>query len=421
MNDTLYIMDDYYPAIIDKSKFSVIQENLDSRAPTRGGKIPSAITGIRKAYCGYCQGVLVSQSTKRNGKIVDGLRRARCGTNNNAGSCITSSFRISIVESAIAEYCSQHFDLSLLAPESNSSKLDLAKYRLELKQLDTKIANYVKFILYLFNFNDTETLTKVHKLKTTIKGYERNLKAFNSVISQDKIVSSITSIRREIAKLERSLLSSEKGIDKLEIVSKINAIDDEQNTLSDEMLSLDLKIKNIIETNKILRNNEQVYLLNELQSIYEYASVKIESTLEDYRQALAFHNHLLNTKLEFVSHGLDNLQDEHEKATVRFAQLNNQKHILFDELKSKKKIEEISDAMKEIGKLDKELAKLTAIIDKKDDIDSRLFSERKKLTELSGELEAELTNVTSFEQNLLIILKSTRMIFMELNTNSASI
>ncbi|HGW2998673.1 TPA: hypothetical protein ACNQEV_005299, partial [Escherichia coli] len=120
--------------------------NLDSRAPTRGGKIPSAITGIRKAYCGYCHGVLVSQSTKRNGKIVDGLRRARCGTNNNAGSCITSSFRISIVESAIAEYCSQHFDLSLLAPESNSSKLDLAKYRLELKQLDTKIANYVKFI-----------------------------------------------------------------------------------------------------------------------------------------------------------------------------------------------------------------------------------------------------------------------------------
>lgn len=255
--------------------------------------------------------------------------------------------------------------------------------------------------LYLFNFNDTEILTKVHKLKTTIKGYERNLKAFNSVISQDKIVSSITSIRREIAKLERSLLSSEKGIDKLEIVSKINAIDDEQNTLSDEILSLDLKIKNIIETKKILSNNEQVYLLSELQSIYEYASVKIESTLEDYRQALSFHNHLLSTKLEFVSHGLINLQEEHEKATVRFAQLNNQKHSLFDELKSKKKIEEISDAMKEIGKLDKELAKLTAIIDKKDDIDSRLFSERKNLTELSGDLEAELTNVASFEQKFI--------------------
>ncbi|MXP59796.1 DUF2326 domain-containing protein [Pantoea sp. Taur] len=251
--------------------------------------------------------------------------------------------------------------------------------------------------LYLFNFNDTEILTKIHKLKTAIKGYERNLKAFNSVISQDKIVSSIAHMRREISKLERSLLSSEKGIDKLEIVSKINRVDDEQNALSDEILSLDLNIKNILETNEILKSNEQVHLLDELQAIYEYASVKIESTLQDYQQALAFHAHLLSTKREFVSHGLDKLQAEHEKATVKFGQLKNQKQSLFDELKSKKKIEEISDAMKEIGKLDKELAKLTAIIDKKDDIDSKLAIERQSLTELSGQLEAELTSVTSFE------------------------
>ncbi|OCJ24567.1 DUF2326 domain-containing protein [Serratia sp. 14-2641] len=255
--------------------------------------------------------------------------------------------------------------------------------------------------LYLFNFNDTEILTKVHKLKTAIKGYERNLKALKSIISQDKIVSSITNMRREIAKLEKSLLSSEKGIDKLEIVSKINTVDDEQNTLSDEIFSLDLKIKNILETNEILKSDEQVYLLDELQTIYEYASVKIESTLEDYQQALAFHAQLLNTKREFVSHGLDKLQEEHEKATVKFGQLKNQKQSLFDELKSKKKIEEISDTMKEIGKFDKELAKLTAIIDKKDDIDSKLLLERKNLTELSGELETELTKVTSFEDKFI--------------------
>ncbi|EPJ1404281.1 TPA: DUF2326 domain-containing protein [Yersinia enterocolitica] len=255
--------------------------------------------------------------------------------------------------------------------------------------------------LYLFNFNDTEILSKAHKLKTTIKGYERNLKAFNSVISQDKIVGSISKIQREIAKLEKSLLSSEKGIDKLEIVSKINTIDDEQNTLSNEILSLDLKIKNILETNKILKNNEQLHLLDELQTIYEYASVKIKSTLEDYQQALAFHAHLLSTKREFVSHGLDKLQEDHEKATIKFSQLKNQKQSLFDELKSKKKIEEISDTMKEIGKLDKELAKMTAIIDKKNDIDSKLVLERQSLTQLSGELETELTNVTSFEEKYI--------------------
>ena len=255
--------------------------------------------------------------------------------------------------------------------------------------------------LYLFNFDDTEILSKVHKLKTSIKGYERNLKVFNSVITQDKIVGSVSKIKKESAKLEKSLLSSEKGIDKLEIVSKINTIDDEQNSLSEQIFSLDLKIKNIYKTNEILKSNEQHDLLDELRTIYEYASVKIESTLDDYQQALTFHNHLMSTKREFVSLGLDKLRNQHEKATVKFGQLKNQKQQLFDELKSKKKMEEISDTMKEIGRLDKELAKLKAIIDKKDDINSQLVLEQQSLADLANELETELNNVNSFEERYI--------------------
>jgi uncharacterized protein YydD (DUF2326 family) len=255
--------------------------------------------------------------------------------------------------------------------------------------------------LYLFNFSDTEILSKVHKLKTTIKRYNKNLTAFNSVISQDKIVGSISKIKVEIIKLEKSLLSSEKGIDKLEIIGKINTIDDEQNALSDEILSLDLKIKNIIKTNEILKTNGQHHLLDELQTIYNYALVKIDSTLDDYQQAIAFHNHLLNTKREFVSDGLDNFKKNHEEANIKFGKLRNQKQSLFDELKSKKKMEEISDTIKEIGRLDKELTKLTAIIDKKDDIDSQLALEMQNLAKLSGELESELANVTSFEEKYI--------------------
>ena len=57
--------------------------------------------------------------------------------------------------------------------------------------------------------------------------------------------------------------------------------------------------------------------------------------------------------------------------------------------------------VKKIGKLDRELAKLTAIIDKKDDIDSKLILEQQSLTELSSELETELSNVTSFEEKYI--------------------
>ncbi|MCH1918948.1 DUF2326 domain-containing protein [Shewanella sp. A3A] len=260
--------------------------------------------------------------------------------------------------------------------------------------------------LYLFNFDDTEILSKVHKLKTIIKGYDRNLKALSSIISQDKIVGSISKIKKEIAKLEKTLSSSEHGVDKLEIINKINTIDDEQNSLSDQILSLDLKIKNIFKTNEILKNNEQHKLLDELRQIYEYASVKIESTIDDYQQALAFHNHLLSTKREFVSLGFDKLQADHEKANIKFGQLKNQKQMLFNELKSKKKMEEVSDTVKEIGKLDKELAKLTAIIDKKDEIDFKLVNEKDNLAKLTTNLEEGLSNVELFENKYIENFKS---------------
>ncbi|MEG2473426.1 DUF2326 domain-containing protein [Acinetobacter sp.] len=255
--------------------------------------------------------------------------------------------------------------------------------------------------LYLFNFNDTEILSKIHALKTTTARYKRNLKAFNSVISQEKIVGSLSKLKSEIGKLEKSLSLTEKGGDKLEIVQNINKIDDKQDELSNEIFTLDFKIKNIIKTNEILKEKEQSILLNELRSIYDYASIKIESVLNDYEQALIFHDILLNTKKDFVSNDLENLKRRHEAIVTKFELLEDQKHTLFEELKSKKKIEELSETVKQIGTLNKDLAKLTAIIEKRDDLESDLEREEKGLSELSSHLKNELMNVTKFEENFI--------------------
>ncbi|MGL4674692.1 MAG: DUF2326 domain-containing protein [Wohlfahrtiimonas sp.] len=255
--------------------------------------------------------------------------------------------------------------------------------------------------LYLFNFNDTEILSTIHKLKTEINRYKKNLKAFNSVISQDKIISSVSKLQRDISKLEKSLLSSEQGGNKIEIIGKINDIDNEQNKLSEEILALELHIKNIINTNEMLKVNDQRYLLDELSTIYEYASVKIESTLKDYEQSLIFHDYLVNTKKEFVSEDLDKLQKACEESNGKFTSLEIKKYGLYEELKSKKNIEELSSTVKEIGRLDKELASLTAIISKKDDLNSKLDEKKQTLMNLSASLDVELKNVTLFEQKFI--------------------
>lgn len=251
--------------------------------------------------------------------------------------------------------------------------------------------------LYLFNFSDTEILTKRAKLNTAINRYTKQLIAFNGVINEQKMIGSISKIKKEIEKLEKSLNSTDKDIDKLELVKNINEIDDEQNSLSDKILSLDLKIKNIIMTKEILTSDDQIYLIDELKSIYNYASIKMESVINDYDESLSFHNQLLSTKKEFVLDGLDDLQIERLKCSEKATKLKTAKDSLYLELKSKKKIEDLSDTVKEIGELNKNLVKFSSIVEEKDTIQSKKNDKDIELEELSSELKKELLNVDKFE------------------------
>ena len=251
--------------------------------------------------------------------------------------------------------------------------------------------------LYLFNFSDTEVLSKIQKLKTLIVNHEGKLSSFNGVIKEDRIVSNIAAIRKELARLERSLLLTENSDDKIAIIQKINCIDDKQNRLSDSVLTLELKINNVLKTKALFENNRHYQLLDELDTIYKYASVKIDSVINDYKKVLEFHEHLLDAKSEYITDGLDDIRLSLKEKTEEIKLLSTQKDMLYRELKSKKKIDEISDSIKEIGELNKKFIELTAIVDKKDSIQMRLNDEKENLDKLSSDLNCELKNVHDFE------------------------
>lgn len=255
--------------------------------------------------------------------------------------------------------------------------------------------------LYLFNFNNTDLLTKRAQLNLSINRYTKQLKAFNSVIIEQKMIGAIKKIQKDIERLEKSMLSTDKDIDKLKLVNNINTIDDNQNLLSDKILSLDLKIKNIIMTEQILTSGNQIYLIDELKSIYDYASIKIESVLNDYNQSLIFHNQLLSTKKEFILDGLENLQKERLKCEEKVAELNKRKDHLYFELKSKKKIEDLSNTVKEIGELNKNLVRFSSVVEERNTIQSKKVNKDTELRNLANELKKELINVEKFEKTLV--------------------
>lgn len=271
--------------------------------------------------------------------------------------------------------------------------------------------------LYLFNFSDTEILTKRAKLNTAINRYSKQLTAFNGVIAEQKMIGSISKIKKEIDKLEKSIHSTDKDIDKIELVKNINEIDDEQNSLSDKILTLDLKIKNIIMTKEILTSDDQIYLIDELNSIYNYASINIESVLNDYKESLTFHNQLLSTKKEFILDGLEDLKRERLNCNEKAIKLKRIKDNLYLELKSKKKIEELSDTVRQIGDLNKELIRFSSVIEEKDTIQSKKDDKDSELEKLSNELKKELINVDKFEKTLVKNFKNYTKEFYNVEYN----
>lgn len=271
--------------------------------------------------------------------------------------------------------------------------------------------------LYLFNFSDTEILTKRAKLNTAINRYSKQLTAFNGVIAEQKMIGSISKIKKEIDKLEKSIHSTDKDIDKIELVKNINEIDDEQNSLSDKILTLDLKIKNIIMTKEILTSDDQIYLIDELNSIYNYASINIESVLNDYKESLTFHNQLLSTKKEFILDGLEDLKRERLNCNKKAIKLKRIKDNLYLELKSKKKIEELSDTVRQIGDLNKELIRFSSVIEEKDTIQSKKDDKDSELEKLSNELKKELINVDKFEKTLVKNFKNYTKEFYNVEYN----
>ncbi|NOI23453.1 DUF2326 domain-containing protein [Vibrio mediterranei] len=271
--------------------------------------------------------------------------------------------------------------------------------------------------LYLFNFEDTEILSKIQKLKTFLDNYGKKLTSFNGIIKDDKIISTIKSTKKELDKLEKSLLLSENNTDKLAIIDEINSIDNKQNNLSDQVLSLELKVNNITKTQRLLEASQNSQLLSELETIYGYAAIKMDSVIRDYDSVLRFHNHLLDTKNEFITDGFEKLQVKLHKSTDELKLLEKKKSSLYLELKSKKKIDEISDSVKRIGELNKTLIKLNAIVEKKDSIETRLEEEAKNLEELSEILSGELKNVHTFETEFKGCFKVYTKIFYGIEYN----
>lgn len=166
-----------------------------------------------------------------------------------------------------------------------------------------------------------------------------------------------------------------------------------------------------------MSNDDRSYLLSELKSVYKYASVNIDSVLRDYNESLQFHNQLISAKKDFVSSGLPALENKKNKTEQEVQKLRDDKNSLLVQIRSKQSYDQLSDTVKKIGELNKELIKNSVLIEQQKLAETNQDSTNKKLITLVTELKNQLLSVNEFESKFIENFKDITKQYYDIEYN----
>lgn len=148
-----YTLRGYYPALLTEAEFDALQVAARRRQGRRGaGKIPSLITGMGLAVCGYCGAAIVNQNFTGRGRMPDGRlwpghRRLFCTSYQRGGCVVPGSMQAGVVERALVLYCCDQLRLDgLLAggDQAQTLRAEAAGARRRLAEAEGRLARLAR-------------------------------------------------------------------------------------------------------------------------------------------------------------------------------------------------------------------------------------------------------------------------------------
>lgn len=144
-----YRLAGYYPALLTEVEFDALQVAVHRRGRKRGvGEIPSILTGMGIAVCGYCGGGIASQNLMGRKRMPDGRpwtghRRLICARNSSGHGCpVGGTIQAAPVERALMIYCADRMRMADLIDGGGvmqALRADLAKCRSRLGNIESRL------------------------------------------------------------------------------------------------------------------------------------------------------------------------------------------------------------------------------------------------------------------------------------------
>ncbi len=193
-----YIFEDYYPPIIDKKTFELVQEKIEQnkRSPARlKAKENYLLSG--KLYCGYCKSLMTGETGTSHTEIVHNYYKCfgrKKGNNCKKKTVIKKALEDIIVEATLnhilnTDVMHQITEQLLTIQHQQRDSAELALLRRELNQTNTYIKNLLTAIKKGVITNSTQE--ELEKLETEKKQLEEKIViaeySTNLFLTKDKI------------------------------------------------------------------------------------------------------------------------------------------------------------------------------------------------------------------------------------------
>lgn len=251
----------------------------------------------------------------------------------------------------------------------------------------TPWSEYEAVYLYLFGFQDQEVLSKRNDLQKELKKLAARKKSLKD-ISEQTIKQILAVLDRDITDLEtkRDEFDIQPGFEKE--ISNLEAIRKNISNTSNQLANLQVRLNMNNASVSRLKTHRDAVDTRKIAVLYEEAKSYLPTLQKKLEEVVAFHEAMINNKVEFIENAVIKIQLQIEKKQQELAAFAKSETALLKEISKKGALEDLRKLEKQLNEKFEERGKKAALLAAVKEVDSEIKDFKKNLNELNERISA---------------------------------
>ncbi|MGG7468316.1 hypothetical protein [Chryseobacterium arthrosphaerae] len=238
--------------------------------------------------------------------------------------------------------------------------------------------DYEAIYLFLLGFPNVSLVSERLQVSNELKRINKELKNLKYKSELPKLEIRLFQIEESISVTENNISNYNLEETYTELLKKLNDVKDTSVKINNEIANLDMKISLSIKSKEELLSSKKNIDPRAIENLYNEAKILIPNLQKKFEEVLAFHNSMVENKIEYINNHLAKLTQRKESLIKEVSPLlKEQSHILrlldkkgsFDDLIAIR--EELNLLFEDKGKIEFEIDRINNLLDLKSQLEER--------------------------------------------------